>query len=49
MNGDRTVSVVVEVGELVAPLCDDAEGIFEESDHDEEAADCGQIAIHNPN
>ena len=34
----RTVSVVVQIGELVAPLRDDAQSIFEESHDDEEAA-----------
>jgi len=32
------VSVVVQVGELVAPLGDDAQGILEEGDDDEETA-----------
>lgn len=34
----HTVSVIVQVGELVAPLGDDAQGIFEEGDDDEESA-----------
>lgn len=34
----RTVSVVVQVGELVTPLGDDAQGILEEGDDDEESA-----------
>lgn len=33
-----TVPVVAEVEELVSPLCDDAESIFQEGDDDEEAA-----------
>jgi len=37
-GGKRTVSVVVQVGELVAPLGDDAQGILEEGDDDEETA-----------
>lgn len=40
----RTVSVVVEVGELVAPLRDDAQGILEEGDDDEKAANCRNVA-----
>jgi len=32
------VSVVVQVGELVTPLGDDAQGILEEGDDDEETA-----------
>jgi hypothetical protein len=32
------VSVIVQVGELVAPLGDDAQGILEEGDDDEESA-----------
>jgi hypothetical protein len=37
------VSVVVQVGELVAPLCDDAQGILEEGDDDEESANRREI------
>lgn len=40
----RTVSVVVQVGELVAPLGDDAQGILEESDDDEETANGRDVA-----
>ena len=36
--------VVVKVEELVVPLRDDAEGVFEEGDDDEESADGGKIA-----
>lgn len=39
----HTVSVVVQVGELVAPLSDDAQGILEEGDDDEEAANCRDV------
>lgn len=41
----RTVSVVVQVGELVAPLGDDAQGILEESHDDEETANGRDVAI----
>jgi hypothetical protein len=41
----RTVSVVVEVRELVAPLCQNAQRILEESDNDQEAADSWKIPI----
>jgi hypothetical protein len=41
----RTVSVVMEICELVAPLCDYAQRVFEEGDNNQEAADCGEIAI----
>lgn len=34
----RTVSVIVQVGELVTPLGDDTESILEEGDDDEESA-----------
>jgi hypothetical protein len=34
----------MEVEKLVAPLCYDADGIFEEGDDDEEAADCWEIS-----
>jgi hypothetical protein len=40
----RTVSVVVEICELVAPLCDYAQRVFEEGDNNQEATDCGEIA-----
>lgn len=42
--GERTVSVVVQIGELVAPLCDDAQSIFEERHNDEEAANGGNVS-----
>lgn len=41
----RTLSVVVEVCELVAPLCQNAQRIFEESDDDQEAADSWEVPI----
>lgn len=41
----RTVSVVVQVGELVAPLGDDAQSIFKEGDNDEETANGRDVAI----
>lgn len=34
LRGLRTVSVVVEVCELIAPLCQNAQRILEESDND---------------
>lgn len=40
-----TATVVAEVDELVAPLGHDAEGIFQEGDDDEEAADGGKVAV----
>jgi hypothetical protein len=43
--GEHTVSVVVQVEQLVGPLCHDAEGVFEESYHDEEPADCWEISV----
>lgn len=39
-----TVSVVVEVQKLVAPLCDDAERILQESDDNEESPNRWQIS-----
>ena len=43
-----TMSVVVQVGELVAPLCYYAERILNEGDNDQEASNCGQIPIQPP-
>lgn len=36
---------VVEVEQLVVPLRDDPQRIFEEGDDDEETADCWQISV----
>jgi hypothetical protein len=41
----RTVSVIVQVGELVTPLGDDAQGILEEGDDDEESANRRDITV----
>lgn len=41
-----TVSKVPEVGELIAPLGDDSEGIFEESDDNKESADGWHVSVH---
>jgi hypothetical protein len=38
------MSVIVQVSELVAPLGDDSQRVFEESDYDEEATDCGKVS-----
>jgi hypothetical protein len=43
----HTVPVVVEICELVVPLCQYAQRVFEESDDDQEAADCWQISIQD--
>lgn len=39
-----TVAVVVQIQELVAPLCDYSEGVFEEGDDNQEAPNCREIA-----
>lgn len=39
-----TVSEILEIGELIAPLSDDSESIFEKCDHDEESPYSGKIA-----
>jgi hypothetical protein len=39
------VSVVVEICELVTPLCHYAQRVFEEGHNNQEAADCGEVAI----
>jgi hypothetical protein len=41
------VSVVVQVSELVTPLCENAQRIFEEGNDDQEATDCWQISIQH--
>lgn len=46
--GMRTLSVVVEVGKLIAPLCNDTECVLQESDNDEEAANCGHVSVQEP-
>lgn len=43
--GARTVSVVVEVCELVTPLGQNAQRILEESNNDQEAADSWEVPI----
>lgn len=40
-----TMSVVVKVEKLVAPLHDDAKGIFEECDNNQESANGGQVTV----
>jgi hypothetical protein len=42
-GGIRTAPVVIEVEQLVAPLGEDSEHIFEEGDDDEEPADGGKV------
>lgn len=41
----RTMSVVVEVRELVAPLRYYAQRVFKESNNDQEASDCWEVAV----
>lgn len=41
------MAVVVQVRELVGPLCDNAQGIFEEGNDDEEAADAREVSGAN--
>lgn len=38
------MAVVVKVDELILPLGDDSEGVFEEGDDNEETAKVGEIA-----
>lgn len=45
----RTVSVVFEVDELIAPLGDDSQGIFEEGNNNKETADGREVpAVTDP-
>lgn len=41
----RTVAIVVQVEDLVAPLCYYAQRILEERHDDEESADCGHVSV----
>ena len=41
----RTVAIVVQVEDLVAPLCYYAQSILEERHDDEESADCGHVPV----
>lgn len=36
--------VIFEVKQLIVPLCNDSESIFEKSNDNEETADCWQIS-----
>lgn len=47
--GRHTVSVIPEKHELVVPLRDDTERIFEEGYNNEEAANCRNISIVSKN
>lgn len=40
-----TVTEIVEVDQLVIPLCDNAQGVFEESDDNEESADRREVSV----
>lgn len=39
------MSVILQVGELVAPLGNNTERIFEERDDDQETADGGEVTV----
>lgn len=41
---EHTVPVIFQINELVIPLCHDTQGVFEESDDDEEATDHGKVS-----
>lgn len=38
------MSVVLEVDELITPLGDDSQGVFEKGDNDKEAPNCWEIS-----
>jgi len=44
----RTVSVVVQVRELVTPLCYNAQRVLEESDDDQKATNCRKVTVERP-
>jgi hypothetical protein len=41
----RTFAVVVQVSELISPLCHDAQRIFEKGNDNQEATNCWYISI----
>lgn len=41
---EHTVSVIPEEQKLIVPLREDAERVFEESDNDQEAANCRNVS-----
>ena len=43
----RTVTEIMEVDELIVPLCKDADGVLDEGNDDKEATNSGEIAIDN--
>lgn len=45
LEGKRTVAVVMQVEELVVPLCYYAQGILEEGDNNQESADHGHVSV----
>jgi hypothetical protein len=46
MEAHLTVTVVLQVEQLVGPLGDDTESIFEEGDDDQETANGREIAVN---
>jgi hypothetical protein len=49
VGGSRTVAVVVQVEELVVPLCYYSDDVLDEGYDDEEAADGWQVTVSNAN
>lgn len=45
MGLGRTLAEVLEVHKLVVPLCDDPDGVFDECNDDEEAADGREVSV----
>lgn len=42
-----TMSVIVQVQQLIVPLCDDSKSVFEEGDDDEETSDRWKISVQS--
>lgn len=39
-----TVSEILQIEQLIVPLCNDSEGVLNEGDHNQESTDGGQVS-----
>lgn len=44
-----TLAEITEVEELIVPLCENAQRVFDEGDYDQESADSGKVARERKN
>ena len=44
-----TLPEITEIKELIAPLCEDAQRVFDEGHYDQESADSGKVAKERKN